>query len=45
MCGLHAGCRCPLCQEIETSKLVKPGSEEVDVAIEIFRRLNSGGAS
>jgi len=34
-----------LCQEIETSKLASNPSAEVDVAIEIFRRLNSGGVN
>jgi hypothetical protein len=34
-----------LCQEIETSKLAATDAEEVEVAIEIFKRLNSGGAN
>jgi hypothetical protein len=32
-----------LCYEIETTKLAATASAEVDVAIEIFTRLNSGG--
>ncbi len=32
-----------LCQEIETSKLAPNDSAEIDVAIEIFSRLNTGG--
>lgn len=32
-----------LCQEIETSKLTTVGPAEVEVAINIFQRLNSGG--
>ena len=32
-----------LCQEIETSRFARSDSEEVEVAISIFDRLNSGG--
>jgi len=32
-----------LCQEIETCKLATTDSDEIVVAIDIFRRLNSGG--
>ncbi|HXB74576.1 MAG TPA: DUF262 domain-containing protein [Candidatus Acidoferrales bacterium] len=34
-----------LCHEIETSRLANTDSAEVVVAIEIFRRLNSGGTN
>jgi len=34
-----------MCQEVETSRLAPTPSKEVDVAIRIFERLNSGGLS